>query len=230
MRYFTISVAGLADQKTARTGNILGIAGVTFGLASTAADMSLVGAGTSAFGQVALLGGAGAAVGATVASQVGPTELPQTVAAFHSLVGIAAMAGAAGEYLGNIGELDAGTMSAIYLATFIGGITFTGSVVAFSKLSGMMKSSPLSLPGRDLLNLGMVSVIAAGMAGFLNPDLASTLTTNMSSESLQLASLGLNAIISSVLGFHLVASIGGADMPGEPNTVSATLHLLKSKN
>lgn len=78
------AIAGLADQKTARTGNVLGIAGVTFGLASTVADMSLVGAGTSAFGQVGLLGGAGAALGASVASKVGPTELPQTVAAFHS--------------------------------------------------------------------------------------------------------------------------------------------------
>lgn len=110
------------------------MAGVTFGLASTIADMSLVGAGSSAFGQVGVLGGVGAVLGASVASKVGPTELPQTVAAFHSLVGIAAMAGAAGEWLGNVGELDGGTMSAIYLATFIGGITFTGSIVAFSKL------------------------------------------------------------------------------------------------
>ena len=110
------------------------MAGVTFGLASTIADMSLVGTGSSAFGQVGVLGGVGAVLGASVASKVGPTELPQTVAAFHSLVGIAAMAGAAGEWLGNVGELDGGTMSAIYLATFIGGITFTGSIVAFSKL------------------------------------------------------------------------------------------------
>ena len=109
------------------TGNVLGIAGVTFGLASTAADMSLLGASTSAFGQVGMLGGVGVALGASIASRVGPTELPQTVAAFHSLVGIAAMAGAAGEWLGNdVGVLDTGTMSAIYLATFIGGITFTG--------------------------------------------------------------------------------------------------------
>lgn len=186
---------------------------MTFGLASTVADMSLVGAGTSAFGQVGLLGGAGVAIGSAVASKVGPTELPQTVAAFHSLVGIAAMAGAAGEWLGNVGELDSGTMSAIYLATFIGGITFTGSVVAFSKLAGLMKSTALSLPGRDQLNLAMVSIVAAGMAAFLNPDLASTFNVDMSPETLQLASLSLNAVVSSILGYHLVASIGGADMP-----------------
>ncbi|KAL7482879.1 hypothetical protein ACHAW6_008531 [Cyclotella cf. meneghiniana] len=207
------AIAGLADQKTARTGNVLGIAGVTFGLASTAADMSVIGAGSSAFGQVGLLGGIGAALGASVASKVGPTELPQTVAAFHSLVGVAAMAGAAGEYLGNVGELDAGTLSAIYLATFIGGITFTGSVVAFTKLAGMMKSSPLALPGRDQINLGMVLVLAAGMAVFLDPALASAVNINASPEAFQLASLGLNAVVSTILGFHLVASIGGADMP-----------------
>ena len=86
--YFSLeltTVAALADQKSARTGNILGIAGVTFGLAATAADMSLVGAAPAAFGQVGLLGGVGGALGAAVASKVGPTELPQTVAAFHSL-------------------------------------------------------------------------------------------------------------------------------------------------
>ena len=127
------SVAGLADQKTARTGNILGIAGVTFGLAATTAEMSAAGAGASAFEQVGLLGGIGSVIGASVASVVGPTELPQTVAAFHSLVGVAAMAGAAGEYLGNshVGQLDGGTLASNNAAVFISGITFTGSLIDF---------------------------------------------------------------------------------------------------
>ena len=132
------AIAGLANQETARTGNILGIAGVAFGLSSTTADMTLTGAALPAFEQVGVLGGVGAAIGAVLASGVGPTELPQTVAAFHSLVGIAAMAGAAGEYLGNAGNLGAGTLTAVYLATFIGGITATGSMIAFGKLSGML--------------------------------------------------------------------------------------------
>lgn len=76
-----------------------------------------------------------------------------------------------------------------------------------------MKSSPLTLPGRDQLNLAMVSVIAVGMAAFLNPDLVGSLTVDTSPETLQLASLSLNAVVSSILGYHLVASIGGADMP-----------------
>jgi NAD(P) transhydrogenase len=210
------AIAGLADQKTARTGNILGIAGVTFGLAATTAEMSAAGAGASAFEQVGLLGGIGSVIGASVASVVGPTELPQTVAAFHSLVGVAAMAGAAGEYLGNshVGQLDGGTLASIYAAVFIGGITFTGSLIAFGKLSGMMKSNALALPGRDQLNLVMVSVIALGLAAFVNPDLGALAGIDrLSPESLQLASLSMAAVLSSVLGLHLVASIGGPDMP-----------------
>lgn len=135
------AIAGLANQETARTGNILGIAGVAFGLSATAADMSLVGASVPVFEQTALLAGVGSGVGAVLASNVGPTELPQTVAAFHSLVGLAAMAGAAGEYFGNAGSLDIGTLSSIYLATFIGGITATGSMIAFGKLAGLLNVS-----------------------------------------------------------------------------------------
>ena len=128
--------------------------------------------------------------------------------------GIAAMAGAAGEYLGNVGDLDAGTLSAIYLAVFIGAITFTGSIVAFTKLSGIASSKALSLPGRDQLNLAMVGTIALGMAAFLNPSLGSSLgIDSLDAESLQLSSLVLDALVSSILGFHLVASIGGPDMP-----------------
>ena len=205
-------IAGLANQESARTGNVLGMAGVGFGLAATTADMSLAGASATAFQQVGLLGGAGSAIGAVLASGVGPTELPQTVAAFHSLVGIAAMAGAVGEYLGNVGDLTAGTLSAIYLAIFIGGITATGSMVAFGKLAGMLKPKPLSLPGRDQLNLSMLALCAGGMAAFLTPSLGTDIL-NMDPETLRLASLGLVAGISSLLGLHLTASIGGADMP-----------------
>jgi NAD(P) transhydrogenase len=201
------AIAGLANQKTARTGNLLGMAGVTFGLAATAADMSLEGAGVAAFEQVGLLGGLGAGVGAVLASGVGPTELPQTVAAFHSLVGIAAMTGAAGEFLGNSGSLDIGTLSAIYIATFIGGVTATGSMIAFGKLSGSLDSAPLNLPGRDQLNLGMLAACAVGMATFLNPGLLDSIDPG----TLQLGSLAAVALTSSVMGLHLTASIGGGE-------------------
>jgi NAD(P) transhydrogenase len=206
------AIACLAKQETARTGNILGMTGVTLGLASTTADMALTGASVTTFEQVGILGGLGTTIGAILASGVGPTELPQTVAAFHSLVGLAAMGGAVGEYLGSPEELAAGTLASIYMATLIGGVTFSGSIVAFGKLSGMMKSTPLHLPGRDQLNLGMLITCLAGMAAFLNPELVGSLA-EMDPSGVGLASLGLVAVVSSVLGWHLTASIGGADMP-----------------
>lgn len=206
------AIAGLSNQDSAKTGNVLGMTGVGLGLAATTSDMAFSGAGPIAFEQVGALGGLGAAIGAVLASGVGPTELPQTVAAFHSLVGLAAMAGAAGELLGASGDLAVGTLSAVYLATFIGGVTFAGSIVAFGKLAGMMKSAPLKLPARDQLNLGMLAVSALGMAAFLDPSLATGLLS-MDPEALRIASLGMVAVVSSVLGFHLTASIGGADMP-----------------
>lgn len=205
------AIAGLANQETARTGNVLGMTGVALGLGATTSDMALAGASPLAFQQVGAMGGIGAAIGAVLASGVGPTELPQTVAAFHSLVGLAAMAGAAGEFLGSSGDLATGTLTSIYLATLIGGVTFAGSLVAFGKLAGMMKSAPLQLPGRDQLNIGMLAISVAGMAAFLNPALAGVV--DMDPESLRLASLGMVAVVSSVLGWHLTASIGGADMP-----------------
>jgi len=206
------AIAALGNQETARTGNFLGMAGVSLGIAATTSDMAVAGATPVVFQQAGIVGGAGAAIGAIVASRVGPTELPQTVAAFHSLVGIAAMAGAVGEYLGNSGDLALGTLSSIYLATFIGGVTFTGSIVAFGKLSGMMKSAPLQLPGRDQINLAMLGTSILGMAAFLSPELSAGILS-MDPETLRLASLVLVAAVSSFLGWHLTASIGGADMP-----------------
>jgi NAD(P) transhydrogenase len=206
------AIAGLSNQKSARTGNILGVAGVAFGLASTTAEMAVQGATPAAFAQTALLGGLGSGVGAVLAQGVGPTELPQTVAAFHSLVGIAAMAAAAGEYTLNSGALELGTLSSIYLAVFIGGITATGSMVAFAKLAGILGSKALRLPGRDQLNLFMASISALGMALFLFPSLASGILP-LDPEVIRVACLSVIAIVSSLLGVHLTASIGGADMP-----------------
>jgi len=205
------AIAGLANQKTARTGNILGVAGVSFGLASTTAGMSIAGAPIAVFEQTGILAGLGSGIGALLASGVGPTELPQTVAAFHSLVGIAAMAGAAGEFLGS-SDLGTGTLSAIYLATLIGGITATGSMVAYSKLSGIMSSKALALPGRDYINLGMLAMVVVGMGAFLNPEFAGNYM-QMDPSVLAVGNLATLAIVSGALGAHLTASIGGADMP-----------------
>eukprot|EP00518_Triparma_eleuthera_P013087 CAMPEP_0182477666 /NCGR_PEP_ID=MMETSP1319-20130603/31229_1 /TAXON_ID=172717 /ORGANISM="Bolidomonas pacifica, Strain RCC208" /LENGTH=1074 /DNA_ID=CAMNT_0024678923 /DNA_START=109 /DNA_END=3330 /DNA_ORIENTATION=- len=205
------AIANLASQKTARAGNAIGVAGVGLGLASTMGDMTLAGAGVESFEQLAIFGGTGSAIGYSLSRGVGPTELPQTVAAFHSLVGLAAVAGAIGEYLGNSGSLDAGVLACIYGATFIGGIAATGSMIAYGKLAQLLDSAPLQLPGRDAINLSGLALCGAGLAAFLDPSLAASVSSDP--ETVRLASLALASAVSGLLGLHLTASIGGADMP-----------------
>ncbi|GMH96861.1 hypothetical protein TrST_g13399 [Triparma strigata] len=204
------AIAGLANQETARAGNAIGMAGVGLGIASTVGDMSLAGANLAAFEQTAIFATGGAAIGGTLAKGVGPTQLPETVAGFHSLVGLAAMLGAIGEYLSSGGD-STGILACVYAATFIGGVTFTGSIIAYLKLAQKMGSAPLSLPGRDAINLAALAVCGAGLAAFLNPALAASISTDP--EAVRLASLATVALVSSGLGLNLVASIGGADMP-----------------
>ena len=196
-------IGGLSSQKTARLGNVLGMSGVGLGtlatLGSLHAPMPVIA------GVIGLLAGGGF-VGTKIAAKVGPAELPQTVAAFHSLVGLAALGTAVGDaalYLGNPEIMDATRMSAIYLASVIGSVTATGSVVAFGKLQGWLGSRALSLPGRDAINLGLGVGTAAGAVGF---GLAG-------SPEGALACLGAGSVLSGALGAHMTASIGGADMP-----------------
>mmetsp|Transcript_14687 Transcript_14687/g.19338 ORF Transcript_14687/g.19338 Transcript_14687/m.19338 type:complete len:1075 (+) Transcript_14687:107-3331(+) len=196
-------IGGLASQKTARMGNVLGMSGVSFGLASTIGMMDVE---PATYGQLALLAGAGGGIGYQIAKKVGPTELPQTVAAFHSLVGLAAASTAAADYLHHMHDpaaMDAIRLTSIYLATWIGGITATGSVTAFGKLQGLLGSAPLALPIRDPLNMAMGAASLASMGLFLS---------NPSPET-GLACLAAGAGLSGALGAHMTASIGGADMP-----------------
>ena len=108
-------------------------------------------------------------------------------------------------------ELSTGVLACIYAASFIGGITATGSIVAWGKLSQVFGSAPLQLPGRDFLNLGMLATCGAGLAAFLDPSLAAGL--HLDPETTRLAALGLVSVVSGLLGLHLTSSIGGADMP-----------------
>ncbi|CAN0409721.1 unnamed protein product, partial [Ectocarpus sp. 8 AP-2014] len=127
------SIGGLSSQSTARFGNVLGVGGVTLGLAATVGLMYHAGVPPEVFAQMAALMGVGGVAGYAVAGKVGPTELPQTVAAFHSLVGAAATATAISELVGHPPEA-LGAKLTIYLAAVIGAITATGSVTAFAKL------------------------------------------------------------------------------------------------
>ena len=152
-------IGGLANQSTARMGNVSGMAGVSFGLAATIGSLDW---NASQYVQLAGVLGSGGALGYGIAKKVDPTSLPQTVAAFHSLVGLAAVFTGVGDYLAHSAHgpelLDGVRLTSIALASVIGGVTATGSLVAFGKLNGNLKSDALSLPMRDQMNM------AAGVA------------------------------------------------------------------
>lgn len=146
--------------------------------------------------------GIGGVVGATVARRMAITDLPQMVAAFHSLVGLAAVTSAISSYMAG-GEMDGVHMTSTFLATFIGAVTLTGSGVAFGKLHGLLPSKPLSLPGKNMINIALFgSNVATGALFFATGD-----------PALGVASLAGTTALAGGLGAHMTASIGGADMP-----------------
>uniref|UniRef100_A0A6V2B5X5 NAD(P) transhydrogenase, mitochondrial n=5 Tax=Ditylum brightwellii TaxID=49249 RepID=A0A6V2B5X5_9STRA len=195
-------IGGLSSQSTARLGAASGQAGVALGIASTLGHLS------PTMGQTASMAGmmaAGGAVGHYIGHRVEPTSLPQTVAAFHSLVGIAASSAAIGDYMNvtNATELDKVHLASIYLATVIGSVTTTGSLVAFGKLDGRLDSSPMKHAARDQINAGLgAATLGAGAVIMGGPELGTGL-----------GCLGGALTTSGILGWHMTASIGGADMP-----------------
>lgn len=203
------AIGGLGKQSTARLGTALGISGVSFGLAATLSTVLAAGATAAGLRQLGGLLGLGAALGLGIASRVGVNELPQTVAGFHSLVGLAAVGTALGEFLlrraAGLGAHGMTPLAAgsIYAATFLGGLTVTGSAVAFGKLQGLLPGKPASLPARDFVNFGLLGLNVAGLAALVARPLAPC----------GLSLIGLAAASSALLGAHLTSGIGGADMP-----------------
>ena len=199
------ALTGLASQSTARVGNALGIVGVTTGITATLAG---VGASPEVLVQMLSCIGGGGIIGSIIAKKIAVADLPQLVAAFHSFVGLAAVLTCVSTYMSEYAHLmtdpAAGvTKAALFLGTFIGGVTFTGSIIAFGKLQGILKSEPLLLPGRNLLNGGMLLANVGALSYFMtNPGYA----TDMSC-------LGTTALLSSAMGVTLTSAIGGADMP-----------------
>jgi len=206
------AIGGLASQKTARLGNVLGMAGVAVAVAATMGtiwvqqpDVSTF----SEFGQISALAAIGGAIGLYAASKVGPTELPQTVAAFHSLVGVAAVVTSLGEYIASGGEMGVGAILATFLATLVGAVTATGSVVAFLKLNGNVGSKPFVLPGKNVVNSALfLSTLALGVG----------LALQSGSEGVQGTVAGVNileglTVLSGVLGALLTLSVGASDTP-----------------
>lgn len=196
------SLSGLASQATARRGNVLGILGVTSGIVASLAAAGLSPEVLTQFGGLAALGGI---VGALIGRRISPSSLPQTVAALHSVVGLAACGISIGSVMAHISDISTLHMVLGYLGVFIGGITFTGSVVAYLKLAGRMSSKPLRLPGRHLINSSLLAANVGTMGAFL--------TMAPGAPAVAAAALSANTVLSFLKGYTTTAAIGGADMP-----------------
>ncbi|WP_110208142.1 Re/Si-specific NAD(P)(+) transhydrogenase subunit beta [Nocardioides daejeonensis] len=210
---FILALAGLAKHESARLGNMFGIAGMTVALAATIAlaldnDPSGLGIGLMV-GAIVI----GALIGLQRAKVVEMTGMPELIALLHSFVGAAAVLVGWNAYLhaehkGDDSEqvliLKAQDMlgihsAEVFIGVFVGAVTLTGSIVAYLKLSAKMKSAPLMLPGKNLINLGSLALFVVLTVWFvIDP---------------QLWLIIVVTLLALALGWHLVASIGGGDMP-----------------
>lgn len=200
---FILALRGLSHPTTSRRGNLYGMIGMGIAIATTLA-LALPSAGR--FGLIVLGLAIGGSIGAVTARRIAMTSMPQLVAAFHSLVGFAAvMVAAAAIYapesfgIGTAGDIHAQALVEMSLGVAIGAITFTGSVIAFLKLDGRMSGKPIMIGGRHLIN------IALGIALFV----LIVLLVNTESKLV----FWLIVAASLVLGVLLIIPIGGADMP-----------------
>lgn len=192
-------INGLSTQKTSRIGNSLGIIGVSSGIITALCALNFP---PSLLFQALSLLSMGGAIGTYVGKKVAVTELPQTVAAFHALVGMAAVTTSIASFLIDPHPNNL-HLVASYFGTFIGGITFTGSIAAFIKLAGLKFKRSLDLPFKERINLPLALMNVGGLWALLAT----------SSTGVGLLAL-LNATVTSfVLGWNITYSIGAADMP-----------------
>ena len=200
---FILTLGGLSNQETARRGNQYGMAAMLIAITATVFGPQ-VSANYSIMLILILLGGF---LGLILSKKVKMTEMPELVAILHSLVGLAAVLVGLVNFINPITEYIGVEKTIhsieIYLGIFIGMVTFSGSIVAFGKLSGKISGSPLILPAKHYLNLIMLIAIIFYGSQFV------------SAETVDLAinPLVIMLLISFLFGIHLVASIGGADMP-----------------
>src|SRR3954466_14906893 len=201
---FILSLGGLSNPETARRGNLFGMIGMTVAVLATVFGPRVTSAGIPWIVGALVVGGG---VGLVAAKKVQMTQMPELVALMHSLVGLAACLVGYASYVDTSIAFEGAEKSIheveIYVGILIGAITFSGSVVAFGKLSGRIGGKPLLLPGRHWLNLaGLLLVIGFGRA-FLH---AETIQGGM-------VPLLLMTVIALLFGVHMVMAIGGADMP-----------------
>ncbi|KAG2041592.1 PNTB-domain-containing protein [Suillus americanus] len=196
------SLSGLGSQATARQGNALGILGVGSGILSSLLAVGFPPALLAQFAGVATIGGT---FGTIIGRRITATELPQMVAALHSVVGLAAVLTSIGSVLADPSHLSTLHLVTAYLGVVIGGITFTGSIVAFLKLAGKMGSRPLMMPGKHIINSSLLGANALTMAAFV--------TAAPTVPLVAAGYLGASTVLSFIKGFTTTAAIGGADMP-----------------
>jgi len=201
---FILALRGLSSPESSRRGNMFGMIGMAIAIATTLGSHPPSDA--LAWGLVIAGIAIGGGTGAVIARRVPMTSMPELVAAFHSLVGMAAVLVAAGAYyapgafgIGEAGHIHQQSLIEMSLGAAIGAITFTGSVIAFAKLSGRMSGKPIILPARHLVNIGLAVGLVVFIALFY----------------LQQASFEFWVIValSLALGILIIIPIGGADMP-----------------
>ena len=205
---FIMALAGLSKHETAKTGNAYGVTGMAIAIVATI-YLALKGADAegalgvpAAVGLIVLAMAIGAVIGLWRAKSVEMTQMPELIAILHSLVGAAAVLVGYNSFLTEgdlVGSLANIHSVEVFLGVFIGAVTLTGSVVAFLKLSTRISSKPLTLPQRHKMNLAALLISAGLMAWFVS--------------SGSVVPLLIMTMISLALGWHLVASIGGGDMP-----------------
>jgi NAD(P) transhydrogenase subunit beta len=198
---FILSLAGLSHQSTARRGNLLGIYGMLLAIVAT-----VLGVMSGGYTPMAAAILPAVVIGAVLAARVPMTGMPELVAMLHSFVGLAAV------LVGISSHIEPGTEVLeserliheieIFVGVFIGAITLTGSIVAFLKLRGAISGAPLTIPGRHLMNLLMIVACVWLGIWFCQGEPRETMLP-----------LLIMTAIASVLGVHIVAAIGGADMP-----------------
>src|SRR5215469_5295824 len=201
---FILSLRGLSSPATSRRGNLLGMAGMLIAVATTLANHPP--ADAIAWVLVVLGIAIGGSIGAVIARRVPMTAMPELVAAFHSLVGMAAVQVAAGAYyapeafdIGTPGKIHQQSLVEMSLGVAIGALTFTGSVIAFLKLSARMSGAPIILPARHLINVALALALVVCIVGLVLTGSA--------------VFFWLNVILALLLGVLMIIPIGGADMP-----------------
>ncbi len=198
---FILALRGLSSPESSRRGNTFGMVGMLIAIVTT-----LLHTGIASLPEIGIAIAVGGGVGYVVAQRIAMTAMPQLVAAFHSLVGLAAVLVGVAAYMdpaafgiGSVGDIHSVSRIEMALGIAIGAITFSGSVIAFAKLNGNMSGAPIMLPGRHVINIALLAGIV-GLVGYFY------ITQNP-------MAFWVIVGLSFLIGFLLIIPIGGADMP-----------------